>query len=65
MSAVLPQRHLLLHGLLEELAAVGEHPLQQGALDPVVDHVEEAVLHARLLHAHCFLHCVIVGVAAL
>jgi hypothetical protein len=31
----------------------------------VVDHVEEAVLHARLLHAHCFLHCVIVGVAAL
>lgn len=48
MAAVLPQRHLLLRGLLEELPALGEHPIQQGAVDPVVDHVEEAVLHARL-----------------
>ena len=48
VAAVLPQRHLLLHWLLVEVLALGVDALHQGVVDPVVDHVEEAVIHERL-----------------
>jgi hypothetical protein len=48
-----PQRHLPLHGLLEEAPALREHRIQQGAFHPVIGHVEEPVLHARLKKYLC------------
>lgn len=42
------QRHLLLHGQVEEALALREHRLEQAAVHSVVGHVEEPVLHARL-----------------